>query len=295
MERPDNLDTSDIHGATTRRMPSRSTHHPFNTNADIDGSRPFSRSVHPTSQRCTNALDPAYVLPSSTYVPVPASSNPPKDTLWTLPQPNWKPEQRHMVPLSDAEKYGRQHLFRKEVPARMSMVSADITGPQFRLEEKTNRHTDPLHPVYIYDGGQVDDVNPRRPRYGSMFTRSPAENYSLRTDDILTEQVFSREYPKELIKTRVANRTDDILGAQANTWCAYPRLWKHKDPADTLDKTTNRVMDIEGAVASTAGQGPPLYRRRHQVNMIANYAPAPRTKAAAASHAADVAAVQALK
>lgn len=289
MERPDPLDTTDIQGATTKRLLSRSTPHPFNSNADIDFSRPFSRAMHPKSQRSTDPLTPAYVLPSSTYVPAPAPSAPPRDTLWTLPQPNWKPELRQPQPMTEAELYGRQHLFRKTVPARASLVSTDITGPQFRLEEKRERLTDPLRPVYIYDGGQLDDVNPRRPRYGSMYTRSPAENYSLRTDDILTEAVFSREYPKELIKTRPSNRTDDILGAQANTWCAYPRLWKHKDPSNTVEKATNRVMDIEGAVASTAGQGPPLYRTRLQASKVAA-----ASQSAAASRAADIAAVQAL-
>jgi len=293
-ERPDSLDTTDIAGATTKRLHSRTTPHPFNTNDDIQFSRPISRSTHATSQRCTDPLNPAYRLPSSTAVPVPAPSTAARDVLWTLPQPNWKPDTRTMVPLTDAEKYGRQHLFRKEVASRQSMVSADITGPQFRCESPMTRHTDPLRPTYIYDGGQIEEVNPKRPHYGSMFTRSPAENFSMRTDDILTEAVFTREYPKELIKTRVANRTDDILGAQANTWCAYPRLWKHKDPAQTVEKTTNRVIDIDGAVASTAGQGPPLYRRRHQAVEAAKHAPAPRSAAASASRAADIASVQAL-
>ena len=288
MERSDPLDTTDIQGATTRRLPSRSTPHPFNTNEDIDFSRPFSRTTHPKSQRSTNPLVPAYVLPSSTYVPVVEAKGPPRDTLWTLPQPNWKPETRHPQPMTDAELYGRQHLFRKLVPSRTSLVSADITGPQFRLEEKTNRITDPLHPVYIYDGGQLDDVNPRRPRYGSMYTRSPAENYSLRTDDICArgaggDEIFSREYPKELIKTRPSNRTDDILGAQANTWCSYPRLWKYKDPSNSVEKVTNRVLDIEGAVAGTAGQGPPLYRTRLQASKIS-----------ASTRAAEIASVRAL-
>ena len=77
MERSDPLDTTDIQGATTRRLPSRSTPHPFNTNEDIDFSRPFSRTTHPKSQRSTNPLVPAYVLPSSTYVPVLEAKAPP--------------------------------------------------------------------------------------------------------------------------------------------------------------------------------------------------------------------------
>jgi len=173
------------------------------------------------------------------------------------------------------------------------MVAADITGPQFRMEAPTNRVTDPLQPTYIYDGGPIDHVNPRRPRYGSMFPRSTNEDFALQTNDIMREAVFTREYPKDLIKTRPANRTDDILGAQANTWTAAPRLWKYKDPSQTAEKQTNRVVDIEGAVASTAGQGPPLYRRRHQNNVMA--ASMARTHTFTASRAADIAAVHALQ
>ena len=56
----------------------------------------------------------------------------------------------------------------------------------------------------------------------------------------------------------------------------------------------NRVLDIEGAVAGTAGQGLPLYRMRHQANMIAIAPPRTAAPAAAASTAADIAAVRAL-
>ena len=162
----------------------------------------------------------------------------------------------------------------------------DITGPQFRTEEPRWRKTDPLEPAYIYDNGPIDKINPRRNRYGSMYPRTAENEFAMKTDDIMTEQVFCREYPKELIKTRPANRTDDILGAQAGTWCAYPPLWRSRDPSATLQKQTNLVLDIEGAVAGTAGSGPLLYRTRKQSSLM--------TAEMKASKAADIAAVKAL-
>ena len=282
MERPDSLDTSDIAGATSKRLPTRDRgFHPFNSNADIGGSSPFDRTRNLRSERKTDPLLPAYRLPAVTYEPLPPTEYRERDPLWTISQTKWKPETRHPHEWTNVDKYGRTFLFQANVPARTSLVHTDITGPQFRTEEPRWRKTDPLNPTYVYDGGPVDQVNPRRNRYGSMYPRTTENDFALKTDDIMTEQVFSREYPKELIKTRPANRTDDILGAQANTWCSYPPLWKSRDPSATLQKETNRVKDIEGAVSGTASAGPLLYRTRKQAAMNA-------------TTAADIAAVKAL-
>ena len=196
-----------------------------------------------------------------------------------------------------AEKFGRTHFFQQTVAARPSMVSVDITGPQFRIEEPRNRTTDPLMPSYLYDGAHSEQVATRRPHYGSQFTRTVEENYNLRTDDILTEKIFNREYPKALIQTRPANRIDDITGAQADTRCAAPKLWKIKDPSLVGEKLTNRVMDIEGAIAGTGGQGPPLYRTRKQAAAVSAAAYATQRAVTApklsTATAADIAAVRA--
>ena len=308
MERPDSLDTSDIDGAQSRPLPVRRTMHPFNTNLDIGSSSPYAFS-QPKSGRMTDALNPDYKMPSFTPHPTPPmTASAARDVLWTLPQRDWRPEPRRMDEWSDAEKYGRQHLFRKNVPTRSSLQVTDITGPQFRFEERRWRKTDPLLPVYLYDGAPIDHVRTHRPHYGSQFPRTEYEDFALKTDDILTEKVYNREYPKVLIKTRLVNRTDDITGAQADTRCSAPKLWKVKDPAMSAEKLTNRVMDIDGAVAGTGGQGPPLYRTRKQAAAIAatagpramtasssmarTFSPSP---AAAAARAADIASVQALK
>ena len=305
MERPDSLDTTDVDGAQTRPLPVRRTEHPFNTNLDIGGSTPFKYSggtLH-ASQRLTDSLNPNYKLPSFETHPLPPMTSQPRDVLWTLPQRKWKPEPRGQKEWSDEEKFGRGYLFRTTVPSRESNRVTDITGPQFRFEESRWRKTDPLTPVYFYDGAAVDTVRTRRPHFGSQFTRTPEENYALRTDDILTEKVFNREYPKALIRTRPSNRIDDIIGAQADTRCPAPKVWKTKDPAACHEKLTNRVMDIEGAVAGTGGQGPPLYRTRKQAAIVANTAPrlttappmrAPAPAPSAAARAADIASVAAL-
>ena len=290
MERPDSLDTSDITGATTKIPLTRSTSHPFNTNTDIERSTPFrySRGTLGESQRHTDCLTPNYKLPSFTYHPLPPLTAEPRDVLWTIEQKKWKPASREHTysNWSDAEKFGRDTLFQRSASTKTSLQVADITGPQFRIEEKRWRKTDPLAPVYVYDGNTVEGVRTRRPHYGSQFPRTEQEAYALRTDDILTEKVFNREYPKALIKTRTVNRTDDITGAQADTRSSAPKLWKIKDPMLSATKLTNRVIDIDGAVAGTGGQGPLLYRARKQASAIA---------AANAARTADIAAVRALK
>jgi len=301
MERPDSLDTSDIDGAQTRPLPARRTPHPFNTNQDIEKASPFSfsRGRFERSTRMTDTLTPAYTLPSYSTAPLPPPSTAERDVLWTLPQRSWRPEPRAQSVYTDDEKYGRSHVFQSRCPTRPALQVSDIIGPQFRCEEQRWRKTDPLAPTYQYDGAEVEQVRTRKPHPGSMFVRTAEENYSLRTDDILTEKIFNREYPKALIKTRPSNRTDDITGAQSDTRCSAPKLWKVKDPLQTAQKMTNRVMDIEGAIAGTGGNGPLLYRTRKQASAIdaaARVAPPPRAAppTASAARAADVAAVKAL-
>jgi len=271
MERPDSLDTSDIDGAQTRPLPVRRSDHPFNTNLDIEKSAPFrfSRGRFENSERCIEPLTPNYTMPSFTPHPVAPPATAPRDVLWTVPQRTWRPEERAAPVYTDEEKFGRSHFFQSRVPSRPSMMSGDITGPQFRFEEQRFRETDPLAPTYYYDGAPIDAVRTRKAHPGSMYVRTAEENYNLRTDDILTEKIFNREYPKALIKTREINRIHDITGAQADTRCSAPKLWKVRDPLNVPQKLTNRVMDIEGAIAGTGSMGPRLYRTRKQAAAIA--------------------------
>jgi hypothetical protein len=291
MERVDSLDTSDIEGASSRRLPMRHTPHIFNSNDDISGSRPYSRSLDHRSRRMTDTLNPQYALASVAYEPYARAASAPRDMLWTLPQTKWVAETRAPPPMGEKELYHRDFLYYRHADMRQANRTDDVCGPQFRIEEKRWRKTNPLQPAYYYDGGPIEDVKLRRNRYGSMYPRAPAEAYALRTDDIVTDAVAtSREYPKELIKTRVANRIDDITGAQHDTLSFYPKLWRARDPAAVPEKRTNRVKDIEGAVAGSGGQGLLLYRQRKQAAM----ATPPPTASAAARHA-DILSVHALK
>ena len=166
MERPDSLDTSDISGAQARPLPVRRTDHPFNTNLDIVRSSPyeFSRGTlggTAGSLRCTDALNPAYKLPSYEVHPLPPPTSQPRDNLWTLPQKKWRPQPREDKTWGKEEMFGRHKLFMATIPPRAhSLQVQDICGPQFRCEEPRWRKTDPLHPVYVYDGGPVDRIIP---------------------------------------------------------------------------------------------------------------------------------------
>jgi len=238
----------------------------------------------------------------------------PREVLWTVEKPRWRPatqapwEHRSYPfgdtkPYGDNDKYARQYLFQHAIPPRTSLISKDITGPQFVIEETRHRGTDPLQPAYVYNGGPLDEVELRRKKSGQMFVPR-MEDVQLKTEDITkVARIGCREFPKETIKTRIANRTDDIIGAQANTWCAYPRLWKSRDPAESVEKLTNRVQDIEGAVTGTAnklqpsgGGGPPLYRSRIQAVKVGApampYAHMVGSSMGSASRAADIQSVR---
>lgn len=307
MERPDQLHLGDIEGATARPPHARSTvFGGFNSNADIDGSKPNHMSSlgrFKVSTRLVDPLNPQYNLPSYTYHQVEEPRGQPRELLWTLNQPKWRPEPRAEHKFSDAELYHRSFLYRRDARSRDIMMQKDITGPQFMTEAPRTRHTDPLTPAYRYDGGPVDTITTHVPRYGSRYVRKPHEDTSLMTKDIAkSEYHMGGMYPKELIKTREANRTSDIEGARADTKPLYPRIWTMpgKTPEAVPEKETNKVWDIYGAVAGTAGQGLPLYRSRKQTESetrMAASAPSAQLKLRMASsdRAADIAAVAALK
>jgi len=304
MERPDQLHLGDIDGATARRPHERAVSYgAFNSNADIAGSVPNHQKMlgNFRSTRATDPLQPHYNLPSYAAAPMPEPRGQPRDLLWTLNQPRWMPEPRAAPSFSDAEVYGRGFLFRRAANTRDVMAVKDITGPQFVTEAPRTRHTDPLAPKYSYDGGPVDEVVTHMPRYGSRYVRKPHEATALYTKDIAVAEVsMGGQYPKELIKTREANKTSDIHGARADTKPAWPHVWTMpgKTPDAVPEKETNKVWDIYGAVAGTAGQGLPLYRARKQTEneqRMAASAPSAKLRMSASSRNADIAAVAALK
>eukprot|EP00965_Chrysotila_dentata_P051666 1715340-Pleurochrysis_carterae.AAC.1 len=211
MLRHDTLDVSDIQGAQSRRPASRTrTPHPFIHTFDIEQTAPARRGLN--TSRCTNALNPSYNLPSYELAPAPEYRSAPRDTMWTLPQNNRKFSTRDIMSRSDVEVRSKAQLLRESMTTRDIMASNDITGPQFRIEAPSMRRTNPLSPSYVYDGGEVDQVVTRVPKHGRQYPRTPETAFSLMTKDINTASVHKTEYPKHLIKTRQANRTDDIEG-----------------------------------------------------------------------------------
>ena len=215
--RPDPLDTSDVDGARPKPLPIRlRTNHPFNTNADIEYSSPHFQQTHGKfyTQRNSNTLQPSYQLPSSSFEPLPEHRSKPRELLWTLPQKDWKPQTRDIMNWSDVEGHGRDFLFRKAAGSRDTIGARDINRPQFRCEEPSQRRTDPLWPTYIYDNGEVDQVVTHVPKYGHRYGRKPEENYNLIVKDVNGDNVHQSCYPNWLIKTRKANNTQDIPGAQ---------------------------------------------------------------------------------
>lgn len=319
MQRIDPLDVSDIDGAVARQPARRNTsHHPFNSNADIAATTPQPRRL-PTS-RLTNPLEPDYSLP--TFVPAPEteSSKPARDVLFTLEQPPRRVSAtRDLMDWSDvtqAESRSRE-LLRRPTATRNLMAVADINEkPGLGIGGRPVRCSDPLAPSYRdLDGGAYGAVPAKIPKPGQTFPRSPFEAFGLITADISASGPRTTEYPKHLIKTRETNKTADISGAQAGTMpTSGPRLWArdpdnpHKpprDPSKVPEKETNRVVDIDGAVSGTGGIREtalaPMYRRQHQARALTN-APAARAAIAAArqtsqsaeAKAVDVAAVEAL-
>ena len=215
--RPDPLDTSDVDGARPKPLPIRlRSNHPFNTNADIEYSSPHFQQTHGKfyTQRNSNTLQPSYKLPSSSFDPLPPPRSKPRDLLWTLPQNDWKPQTRDIMNWSDVEGHGRDFLFRKAAGKRDTIDARDINRPQFRCEEPSQRRTDPLRPTYVYDNGEVDHVVTHVPKYGQRYGRTPEENYNLIVKDVNGDNVHQSCYPNWLIKTRKANNTQDIPGAQ---------------------------------------------------------------------------------
>ena len=303
MERVDPLDLSDIQGATARVKQPRSHPHPFNTNADIEGSAPHHAAVlgRFRSTRCTNTLTPQYNLPSVILPPPAEPKGQPRDILWTLNQPKWRPSIPAKSALSDEEKYHRSFLHRHRAAGQDVMRHKDITGPQFRIEEGWTRRTDPLQPAYVYDHGPVEPVVTHVPRFGSRYVRKPHEDRALYTDDIKKAEVyFAGMYPKSLIKTRPVNVTADIEGTQANSNPPWPRVWTMagKTPDALPEKETNRVWDIYGAVASTGQHRPmdppPVYRTRVQASTEARMSKSAPSSRFIAERKADIQAVTAL-
>ena len=82
------------------------------------------------------------------------------------------------------EPKSRELLMRRGLKDRDIMAVRDISGPQFRSDEKSSRVTDPLAPSYTYDGGPSEQVVLRIPKPGRIYPRKPEEEFALCTNDV---------------------------------------------------------------------------------------------------------------
>jgi len=311
MNRPDSLDTSDIAGAQTKRQLSRErTQHPFNSSADIEFSRPQARGLQ--TNRCTDSLNPVYQLPSFTPPAGVSSSSAPRDVLWTIPKQDRRLDTRPIMDWSDVESRSTDLLLRKSLMTRDIMSAGDINVSQFRMDAPSTRSTNPLLPEYVYDGGAVDQVVTRVPKYGRRYPRPDESWYPLKCKDVNGEPktggagvgaTSNPSYPLHLIKTRPSNRTDDVYGATVNSigWRSPletnlgPKVWKDtsKEMSAVPEKLTNKVFDISGTAPGTGGCSafgpPPMYRVAKQTAMVEAM-----TAHAAKARQADIDAVRAL-
>ncbi len=265
----------DIDGAKPKTPVVRQTHHPFNTNTDLPGSTPRHPNDTLRTQRRTDPLNPLYQLPTANrqeQTPDP-SQKPAREILWTLPNhsprvPSTRPATNSPpLPAEDLDPRSRATRLREQMQTRDILATADISGPQFRIEQPSRRVTDALNPTYIYDSGPLEPADTRRQHPGHRYGRKEHEAYSLRTDDIRESGPVRKPHSEKQV--RQINSTADIPGAQADTLPTYgPRCWKDRDPGLLPEKVTNRVLDIGGTATGTGGiretAPPPIYRARQQ-------------------------------
>jgi hypothetical protein len=181
------LNTADIEGASpTPPYDPNKPAFPIMSVDDIEGAKPRIQRPLPHSQRQTNPLNPEYSLPSYEEPPPPV---PPflrdgfsNDDIpgthsrsWQLP---YGPRDNMRVadgPGSHPRK--RVGKLMQSSVDRMNVRDINKDGIY-----KTTRVTDPLNPVYFYDGGPIAATD-----FGRAFPRPEPRNvptFSLQTDDI---------------------------------------------------------------------------------------------------------------
>lgn len=194
---------------------------------------------------------------------------------WTLEPPpvRMRPATAaHTLDYSDVNEKAFRRRFRESAATRQQPPSADDVAnvrPAFR--SLPPRNTDVLNPAYTgLNGSRLATIESRVPTYGRQYVRAEGENFSLRTDDIdrCLADAFYRKYGAFV--TRPTNRVDDIFGAQHDTKCREPQVWRASGPyvdpgrrhyPEALPtKRVNRVDDIEGAQAARSSVPAPVRR-----------------------------------
>jgi len=231
--------------------------------------------------RVIDPLKPAYSLPTFKMAEYgePRSiteSMATRANQWTLQKPEAhvrSPTDAHTLRYSDINERTFRQRFRATVHTRPLPPPADDITSAREYRAVPARGTNALTPAYIgLNGKVVPPVEPHVVAHGHRYPRAHGENFSLRTDDI--DRCFADAYAKKYgaFAVRTSNRVEDIFGAQHDTVCREPQVWRASGPfvdpgnrhvpETLLSKRTNRVDDIAGAQAAK-GRAPFPLRRHH--------------------------------
>jgi hypothetical protein len=181
------LNTSDIEGAspTPSYDPNKSAT-PIMSVDDIEGAKPRIQRQLPHSQRQTNPLNPQYSLPTFSEPPAPTPRFL-RDgfTNEDIPGTHAKTWQRPFATrdiMKVAEGPGCHPRKRVGKLMQSSVDRMNVSDINNDGIYKTTRITDPLNPVYFYDGAPCAATD-----FGKAFPRPEPRNvptFSLQTDDI---------------------------------------------------------------------------------------------------------------
>jgi hypothetical protein len=242
------------------------------------GTRP-PRGRYLTEGRQLDPLQPKYQLQSFEAVAREPRSITEQMTTrqhqWTLVRPD--PRIRtvtsaHTLDYSDVNVTTHQQRFRASSATRdQPMRVADIAHAKQGFRSVPARNTDPCQPVYTDLEG--DPLRPDATRFvpgGRRYVRAAGEaDPCLRTHDIdlCFADAFAQKYGA--FATRPTNETHDILGAQHDTICREPQVWRVTGPyiepgvrhyPEVLpNKRTNRVDDIYGTTPVKSTMAQPVY------------------------------------
>jgi hypothetical protein len=177
---------------------------------------------------------------------------------WTLPaaEPRLRAAlSAHTLEYSDVNERTFRQRFRAISATRPQPPRTDDVAHVKRLPP---RGTNGLDPRYAgLDGEPIAPVEARAVPGGRRYVRAPGESVGLRMDDI--DRCFADAFHKKYgeFATRPSNFVADIFGAQHDTKCREPQVWRasgpHVEPGvrrfpNALPtKRTNRVDDIHGA------------------------------------------------
>ena len=220
------LDISDIDGTKTKPMVNESKK-PVDIMSvdDIEGAKPRIQRQLPHSARITNPLNPQYQLPTKPEPPIPVpkfirdsvnvddipgahsksyqTDKPPRDIMNVNDIPGAHPRKRILTLDPD----GTCNGLKLTNTCSRSLQVKDINNDGIF---KSTRVTNPLNPVYYYDGQKIEATD-----YGKHFPPNLPKN--------------PIDFP---------NSTKDIEGAQADTSTAWYRSFK-RPPQPSIEEDDN--------------------------------------------------------